>query len=234
MNKPGDLPSWRRIRADLLRNIQAGVWKPGDHIPNEVDLAQIYACTRSTVSRALRDLADSGFLVRKRKSGTRVAPNPTRKAPLDVPVIRDAIEKSGAVHGYRLIGARLDTAPDRALRALGLEDEGVLFHVQALHLADGRPHQFEDRWLNPAAAPGILAANLEERPVDEWLLEFAPLTTASIFIEAVPAMGDAARHLAASTGQALLMIERTSFRLNAPLGLLHLFHHPGYRIATRI
>ena len=234
MTTGSDLAAWRMIRADLLRRIQTGAWKPGDHIPNEVELAETYRCTRSTVSRALRDLAGAGFLVRRRKGGTRVAPNPTRKAPLDVPIIGDAIEKAGHAHGYTLIAAALEPAPPEATRALGMPEGSVLYHLEALHCADGRPHQYETRWLNLDAAPGILDADLKSTPIDEWLLEFAPLTHAEIGIVAVPAEGEPARHLEARSGEALLLIERTSFRLSKPLGFLQLFHRAGYRITTSI
>lgn len=228
------LASWRKIRRDLLRMLQSGIWKPGDQIPNEVELAEAYHCTRSTVSRALRDLADAGFLVRKRKGGTRVAHNPTRKAPLEIPIFGEAIERTGCRYDFKLVTAEPKTAPAYATQALGMPQDSMLFHVQVVHFGDGIALQFEDRWLNSSAAPGIANVDLARIPIDKWLLEFAPLSRARINIMAVQAEEFIANHLQAHRGEALLLVERTSFRLARPLSFLRLFHRPGYRIETGI
>ncbi len=72
--------TWQSIRAEGLRRIHDGLWAPGARIPDEADLAGEFGCARATVNRALRSLAEDGFLERRRKGGTRVALTPVRKA----------------------------------------------------------------------------------------------------------------------------------------------------------
>ena len=48
------------------------------------ELAAEFGCARSTVNRALRELAEAGFLERRRKAGTRISPDPVRKATLKI------------------------------------------------------------------------------------------------------------------------------------------------------
>ncbi|MEO3385560.1 UTRA domain-containing protein [Mesorhizobium sp. CAU 1741] len=228
------LPVWSEIRGDLLRMIHTGAWKPGDQIPNEVELASTYGCTRSTVSRALRDLAEAGFLVRRRKSGTRVAANPTRRAPLEVPIIGDAIKAAGHAYRFELVERKLKTAPVNVTQALGMPAGIDLLHVQVVHRGGNLPLQFEDRWLNPLAATGISQADLATIAVDRWLLQFAPLGNATIAIMAEAAGEDIADALDLRTGDPVLVVERTSFRLSKPLSFLRLVHRPGHRITTAI
>ncbi|MFN3614316.1 MAG: GntR family transcriptional regulator, partial [Rubrimonas sp.] len=203
----GAPPPWRQIRAMALGRIQAGQWRPGDQIPNEQDLALACGCNRSTVSRALRDLADAGFLERRRRGGTRVAANPARKAPLEVPIIEDAIRRSGARYGYRLLESSLRPCPE-ASAALRTPSERPLMLVRALHLADDRPHQLETRWIDPQAAPGVVEADVDARGVDRWLLSNAPLTGATISISAEAASEADAPLLQTAPGAALLTITR--------------------------
>lgn len=152
-----------------------------------MELAAHYDCTRSTVGRALRDLATAGFLDRKRKGGTTVSANPVRKAPLDVPIIAEAIRKAGHVAGYQLLDAG-ERLPDPTLAPeLGLPAGTPLLFIAAVHLADGAPHQVEHRWLLPATVQGLSRDILETTPADEWLLRNVPLTRAQITIEAVRA-----------------------------------------------
>lgn len=229
------IPSdWKAIRRDVLEQIQSGQWKPGDKIPREIELAEQYGCTRSTVGRALRDLATAGFVERRRKGGTVVAANPTRKAPLEVPILRDAIRSAGFVPGYRLLQAGIEHAPPGISEALGLTNGVELLHVLALYLADDAPHQLEDRWLVPAMVKGLGPAHWNHRPVDEWLLRNAPLTRARIEIEATALPAELACHFGQPAQSASLLVTRVSWNRAKPIGLLRLYHASGHRLKTGI
>ncbi len=56
--------------ADCIRE---GRWKPGEMLPNEVELAAAFAVSQGTMRRALRLLTDSGVLIRQQGRGTFVA-----------------------------------------------------------------------------------------------------------------------------------------------------------------
>ncbi|MFU8776647.1 MAG: GntR family transcriptional regulator [Roseovarius sp.] len=234
MSGPSPRLEWTDIRRDVLARIQTGVWKPGDSIPREVELAALYGCNRSTVGRALRDLATAGFLERRRKGGTTVSANPVRKAPLEVPIIADAIRKSGHEAGYRLLDYA-EVPPTAEVRErLSIGPQRTVIFLAALHLADGGPHEVEHRWLVPAAVPGLTVHVVRQGPVDEWLLRSAPLTRASIEIEAVGAPKAVAAALQIPTAAPCLRVTRTSWSQAQPIGLLHLYHAPGARIRTAI
>ena len=72
----------------MEQRIYSRQWQPGELIPNEADLAIEFGCARVTMNRALRALAETGLLDRRRKVGTRVTLNPITKATLQIPVIR--------------------------------------------------------------------------------------------------------------------------------------------------
>lgn len=234
MSKGKDPADWKRIRRDVLEHIQTGQWKPGDKIPREIELADQYGCTRSTVGRALRDLATAGFLERRRKGGTVVAANPMRKAPLEVPIIRDAIRKAGHEPGYRLLAAGPEHEAPGEAALLGLSPGAELLHVRALYLADGRPYQLEDRWLVPDMVRGLDCAHWLHAPVDEWLLRHAPLTRAQIEIEAIALTADLAGHFGQADGSPSLLVTRISWNQARPIGLLRLYHAAGMRLKTGI
>ena len=113
MNTPS-FRNWQSVQTEVLRRIHARDWKPGDLIPNEADLALEFGCARTTVNRALRAVAESGLLDRRRKAGTRVAVQPVAKATLNIAVIRNEIEVRGQEYGSRLI-TRHEAVPPLAL-----------------------------------------------------------------------------------------------------------------------
>ena len=73
--------------ARLVQTIRLGVVAPGESLPPERELAALYAVSRDTVREAIRELADTGYLVRRRGryGGTFVAdPLPQPPHPRDV------------------------------------------------------------------------------------------------------------------------------------------------------
>lgn len=233
MSKPFAAP-WLEIRADMLRRVHSGEWPPGGHIPHEAALAVAYGCTRSTISRALRDLAEAGFLERRRKGGTRVAEKPVRRAVLDIPLIEQGIAQQGHAYGYRLHRAGLVPAPGFVAEVLEMAPGLPVLEVCALHLADGHPHQFEHRWIDPRTAAGVEHADFSRAGPDIWLLHHAPLSRLEMTLRALPAEGAAAAALGVAPGTPLLEAERRSFTLTAPIGLLRLLHHPSFCLKARL
>ena len=84
--------SYHDIKAVALKRIRNKTWPLGSIMPGEVELAEEFGCARATVNRAMRELADEGFIDRKRKAGTRIKFSPTRHAKFAIPLIRDEIE----------------------------------------------------------------------------------------------------------------------------------------------
>ena len=79
------LPQYKCIEGDLLEQIQAGVYKKGDHIPPEQTLSRQYGVSRVTVRKALENLVEQGILKRTPGAGTFVEKLPlTGKLPCPV------------------------------------------------------------------------------------------------------------------------------------------------------
>lgn len=67
-----NLPVYKQLVRHMEAAIISGKLAPGERLPAERTLARLLGVNRSTVIRALDDLADRGVLVRKRGSGTYV------------------------------------------------------------------------------------------------------------------------------------------------------------------
>lgn len=224
--------TWQAIRAEVLRRIQARDWPPGAQIPNEADLARDFGCARSTVSRALREIAATGLLERRRKAGTRVALNPARRATLDIPVLRDEVAARGGSYGYALIARSLGAGPPEICARMGLPPGARLLHLRALHLSDGAPYVFEDRWVNPDAAPGILSVDLAQTSANAWLVQNMPYTGGSLTLSAQSAGGELAGLLNCAPGAAIFTMERITRVGDIPITLVVQSHAPGHRVTT--
>jgi GntR family histidine utilization transcriptional repressor len=224
---------WEAIRAEVLRRIRVRDWAPGATIPGETALAQEFGCARATVNRALRDLAGAGVLERRRKAGTRVALHPVRRAVLDIPVIRAEVEARGQTHAFRVLKHLTALPPPPVAARLGIGTATAMRHVLTLHLADGRPWLYEERWLNPAVLPDP-APDFTAISVNEWLVMNVPYTTGDIAFSAEGAGAVEARALGIDAGAAVFVTDRTTWTEGTPITAVRLVHVPGYRLHTTL
>jgi len=226
--------TWQGVQAEALRRIRSREWPPGARIPDEQDLARELGCARATVNRALRDLAEAGLLERRRKAGTHVALTPVRKATFEIPIIRQDVESRGQSHGYRLLSRQTGLVPPDIRTALALPDGTALLRVTALHLADGAPFCFEDRWINPDAAPGIEGADLATTSANEWLVRHTAFSGGDIDFGATTADAGLDALFGCPEGAALFEMRRTTWAGAMPITAVRLVYAPGYRMRTAI
>jgi len=226
--------NWQDVHSEVLHRIHSRQWKPGDQIPNEIELAREFGCARATVNRALQVLADSGLLDRRRKAGTRVAIHPVRKATLSIPIIKQEIEEKGLAYGYALISeARKKPPPDIRAR-MQISADAKILSVNTVHMADGKPYVFEDRWINVDAVPEVSSADFTKQSPNEWLVENKPFTSGDIAFSATLASQKQAEVLACKVGEALFVIERSTWDAQTAITSVRLTFAPGYRMHTDI
>ncbi len=207
---PGDLPAYERVKAFVKAHISSGRWKPGDPVPSETVLMQQFGVSRMTVNRALRELSGEGLVVRVQGSGTRVAELHRISSTLRIRDIHEEVTERGHVHSARPLLVAPEKASLAVARSLGLRSGARVFHSVLVHLENGVPIQFEDRYVNPAAAPQYLQLDFTRITPTLHLLQHAPLTEASYAIEACLPSAQEARELGIKRSEACLaMMRRT-------------------------
>lgn len=222
---------WQDVRAEALRRIRAGIWPAGARIPDEADLATELDCARATVNRALRDLAQAGYLERRRKGGTRVPETPVRRAVLDIPIIRHDVEGRGQVHGYRLLADSVAPLPGPVAAALAVPAGTEWRAVRALHLADGAPFCLEDRWLDPVRVAGV---GFDALSANEWLVRHVAYAAGTFAWQAAALEQAEAATLGHPAGAAALQIDRTTRADDGPITWVRLTYAPGYRMEAAL
>lgn len=225
---------WQAIRDDVLARIRAREWPPGAAIPHEAALAADYGAARATVNRALRALAEAGWLDRRRKAGTRVALHPVRRAVFDIPVIRREVEGAGQAYAHRLLACAERPATAAEAARLGLAPGAPVLALETLHLADGAPWAWERRLVNPAAAPGIAEADLAAVSANEWLVQNAAFSHGRIAFSATPADAAAAARLGCAEGAALFTLDRTTWAGALAITEVRLLFAPGHVVASTL
>nr|WP_321444166.1 GntR family transcriptional regulator [uncultured Cohaesibacter sp.] len=224
--------SWSDIRELIHSRILDGTYGPGDKLPRDEDLALELGCARTTVHRAMRSLAEGGIVDRRRKGGTIVCTAPVTRTRLDIPVTRLEVEASGAVYGYHMVDCQRLLAPTAVTAVMGLVEREEMLNIRALHLSDGRPFIYEDRWISIKTVPEILNVDLKRQNANEWLVRNRPYNRCSVQLYAEVALGEIAEQMNVVPGAALLNIERTTWLNDAPITQVRATTAPGYRLLT--
>lgn len=220
--------TWQAVQDEVRRRIATRLWRPGDLIPQETDLAREFGCARATVNRALRDLADEGILERRRKAGTRVALKPVRKPRLDIPVIRDEIEARGRACRHSILSRDLVRPPPDIRARMQVEPGAELLHIRTLYTADGTPYVLEDRWINPRAVPAALEEPFVSVSPNEWLVREVPFEGGDFTFAATTSTEAEAAALSCDIGVGLFTLVRTTWSEGGVITSVRLIFHPGY------
>lgn len=204
------MPAYEQVKAFIKTRISAGTWKPGDPVPSEAALAAQFGISRMTANRALRELTAEGMVTRVQGSGTRVAELHRISSRLTIRDIHEEVVERGHVHTTRVLLVEAEKANADLARSLGLRTGSRIFHTLLVHMENGVPIQYEDRYVNPAAAPDFLETDFRLTTPTHHLLQHAPLTEASYSIEACLPTAQEARQLGIKRGEpCLAMMRRT-------------------------
>jgi GntR family histidine utilization transcriptional repressor len=203
-----ELSLHQRIVNDIEGKILSGEWAPGSRIPFELDLAAHYNCSRMTVNKAMTQLARSGLIERRKKSGSFVTQPHAQSAVLEIRDIKLEVESLGKPYRYTLSSRarRKATAEDR--RHLGVGVSAQILAITGLHHAGDRIFCLEERVINLAVVPDAADETFDQMAPGPWLISRVPWSAAEHRIMAVEADEDVAIALGIAVGAACLVVER--------------------------
>jgi len=225
--------SYLNIKTEVMNRIRQNIWPPGAIVPGEVALAQEFGCARATVNRAMRELEQDGVLERKRKAGTRVKHAPSQKAHFAIPLTREEIVAGGNAYRYVLVDKAVVPVPVWLRAKMEIEKGAQCLHLKCMHFADGRPYQFEDRWINLAAVPKAAEADFEKVGPNEWLVRQVPYTEGKVDVSAGAASNDVSELLDVDVGSPVFVVERTTWLDGHGVTFARLHFPPTYKMTTR-
>jgi GntR family transcriptional regulator, histidine utilization repressor len=221
---------YTRVKQHLKDGLSTGRWPPGALMPSEAELVATFGVSRMTVNRALRELQTEGLVMRTQGVGTFAAPLHPVSSTLTIHDLHDEIVARGHVHQAQVQLQREEPAATALAAQLGLAAGAPVFHTLIVHLENGVPLQCEDRYVNPAAAPGYLQADFSQVTPTQYLFQHTALWRAQYSIEAARPTAQEARLLGVAADAPCLVVVRRTFSSELPITIARLVH-PGSRYA---
>ena len=221
-------PLYNLLKRSIISEIESGAWTPGLRIPSENEIAMLWGLSRQTANRALRELAERGYITRIQGVGSFVAE--TRyESGLELHSIADEVAARGHTHRADVLAHERVVPPDFVAWSLDLTPGVAAFHSKILHYESDTPIQLEDRFVSPAADPGYLDEDYTRTTPAKRLLSVLPdVAKVEEAIEAALAPPDVARMLQIEAGHPCLVVRRRTWANAMPVTLVTLTH-PGQR-----
>ena len=216
----------QRILADIGQKIVSGEWPPGHRIPFEHELTEQYHCSRMTVNKALTQLAKSGLIERRKRSGSFVARPRSQAAVLEIHDIRTEVEALGLPYRYERLSLRQRLAATPEEAAAGFADASPLLDIACRHFAGDAPFCMEERLINLEAVPEAESESFADTAPGPWLISHVPWSAAEHTIRAIAADRTTARLLGVGTNAACLVVERRTWSGGLPVTRVRLTY-PG-------
>ena len=195
----------RRELQELARTL-----KPGEALPGERQLEEMFQVSRITVRRAISDLVQDGELVREKGKGTFVSHGMVRSV-LHLASFNEDMRAAGFVPSTRVITAALDQPPESAVTHLRLTGNGPAYRLRRLRLANGAPVSVDESWLPPGLLPDLLTEDLSGSLYRVLSTSGHPVRRVEQTVQAGAASSEIAALLDIAPGAPVLLFHRRSF-----------------------
>ncbi|GGB49601.1 histidine utilization repressor [Oceanisphaera marina] len=226
------IPLYQQIKQHILVRIESGEYPLHQQIPPEQELAGQFQVSRMTAHKAIRDLVQEGYLMRRAGLGTFVT-EPKAESPLaDINNIADEVRLRGHHYSNRILVLEAMRANEEVALHMGMRLNARVFHSVIVHLENKLPIQVEERFVNPALAPGYLQCDFGQQTPNAYLVEHCPLSDMEHIVEARLAPANIGDWLQLSPEAPCLLVTRRTWSLHQLVSFARLWH-PGDKYKLR-
>ena len=232
------IPAYQRIKNAILDNIHSGKWQAGNAISTEMALAEEFGVSRMTVNRALKELSEERVLERRQGSGTFVAQQQFNHTFVEVRNIAEDLKSANRDYEAKVVSKRAVTAAmldDELRRKFGIDematvthkdasDAPILYEVKIIHVADGQPIQFEERWVDAKKVPEFIEQDFTVVNTSDYLVAKIPLESGSYTIRALAAPNEVADALQIAAQSPTLVLRRQTYSAGQVVTFVKMWH----------
>jgi GntR family transcriptional regulator len=207
------LPLYAQVEAILASSIADGTFPPGSRLPNDDELVERFAVSRTTIRQTIQNLIRRGLIEIRRGKGTFVTQPKITQELTELSGFVEDMQSLGRQASARVLDKQVVPANESIAHQLALTTGTRVVRIQRVRLADNAPLSFDETYLPREIGEKIMENDLETEPIFSLLEQKykIPLLEAEYRLEAVSADTTVARALGVAIGSPIFLIERTSY-----------------------
>lgn len=157
---------------EIIKQIEGGQLEVGSKLPSELKLGEQFDVSRITVRKALSELEEKGYIVKRQGQGSYVlerSDNDSEFEYFDNP--SQEIRKSGYKVTIKLMSFQLivDGSEGEVRAILGLDKSAYLYKISQIYIADNRPVLYKDTYLPFNNFPMISVNEIQNKEIVVFL-----------------------------------------------------------------
>lgn len=210
------IPLYHQLKEILKDSIESGEWKPGDLIPSENELQQVYNISRNTVKKALDDLVQEGILNRIQGRGTFVSMPKIEQSLSGFYSFSKVLKSKGLDHRDIIISLEQKIVQSSIAKRLKLPEKASVIKLTRLRCANNEPMILETSYIPLEIVPEISKNKLDQVSLyDLMQSEYGIMVTkAKETFEPVLIKDYESSYLQVQEGSPALLLERVAFESN--------------------
>jgi GntR family transcriptional regulator len=222
------IPYYVQVKESLRAHIEGGDWQPGDQLPGELELCQLFDVSRTVIRQALREMKHEGLVVRRKGKGTFVAEPKIVEGLFQklTGFFQDMVER-GHRPVTRVLKQEVVRADPKVAAYLRVEPGTQVLQIDRLRFVEDEPIVLVTTYLPYALCPQILNADLSSQSLYALLEECHGYVIARGHrtLEAVPANEYEAPLLQVEPGAPLMLLDSVSYlEDDTPIEYYHALH----------
>jgi GntR family transcriptional regulator len=228
INFESHIPYYIQLMDILREKVQQAEWVPGNQIPGEQDLCELYQVSRTVVRQALRELEYEGVISRQKGRGTFISLPKISEGLVQklTGFYQDMVER-GLKPGTKVLHQKVSPSNDKVAHFLNITPGEKVIDIQRLRFINDEPIQLVTTFIPYEICPALASVDLTNRSLYEYLEKEGGVYLAKghRYIEAVLANDYEATLLGIERGAPLLLLDSISFSENGiPVEYYHALH----------
>jgi GntR family transcriptional regulator len=196
---------WIQAKAALENRVAVGELKPGSRLPPERELCQMLGISRVTLRKALTALVDEGALRAAQGRGWYVAAPERKEWPNTLESFSETARRMGLVPTSQVLRREPGPASFDEAEAFQIAPGTPLYRLERVRMLDGVPIAVDHSLVPADIAVGFDEVDFTTRSLYDTMAGLGfELAQADTTIEARPADGALAGHLAIAAGTPVL------------------------------
>lgn len=229
LNPDSSVPLYQQLCNLLTDQIHKGILKPGDKIPSELQLSEMYGISRITVRSAITQMVDEGLLMKRHGKGTYVTIPVFVESKAGGSFTRSC-QKNNIIPHTEVISVKTVPCSSEVSSSLQVEEGMTVHRICRVRYANHNPVIFEVDYFRQED-DFILNADFKEMPMSEIILKetgLNPQLFEDIF-DIAPASKEHAQFLSCNAGTPMLRVRQIVMTENHQI----LYYNEQYILTDR-